>query len=135
VKALVKRKSQTTKGEDQKEKIENHSGSLGGFSHRGRQTQIVESAQIRATFAVPGDQESAALQPEQVPWINCEIELKAITTRVHSEPLIRFSFLQVGQGTYSAVPGRRSIRCIAGYHGQYWRKEPRSAMYDGNEFR
>jgi len=58
-----------------------------------------------------------------------------MTTRVHSEPLILLSFLQAGQGTYSAVPGRRSIRCIAVYHDQYWRKQPKGAMYDGNHCR
>jgi hypothetical protein len=72
------------------------------------------------------------LQAEQVPVIDCETELNAITTRVHSEPLIRVSFLQAGQATKSAVPGRRSMRCISVSLGTYWRRGPKGAMYCSN---
>lgn len=67
VQALVERESEATESQDQEKEIENHPGSLGSLPHECGCAKILESAQIRATFAVPGDQESSALQPEQIP--------------------------------------------------------------------
>ena len=66
-----------------------------------------------AIFAVFGDQEIAALQLEHVLWIACEMELKAMITRVCFDPLIRFSVLHLGQATNKPVPTRKSILCMA----------------------
>jgi hypothetical protein len=72
---------------------------------------------MQATLAVCGDHERAALHAEHVLVIDCDAELNAITTRACSDPLIRLSFLHAGQATKSAVPGRRSIRCMAALPG------------------
>lgn len=130
----VECEAKTTEGEHQEKEIQNHPSFPGELFHGCKSAQVLQALQSRDTLAVPGDHESAALHAEHVPWIICETELNAMTTRVHSEPLIRLSFLHVGQETKSAVPGLRSIRCIAAYHGQYRSVEPKGAMYVSNGY-
>jgi len=67
VEAPVQSEGQTAKRQDQEKEIQNHTGFLRGLLHGCRCREILESAQSRATFAVPGDQDSADLQAEQVP--------------------------------------------------------------------
>jgi|SRR5579872_2010712 len=97
--AAIEREAEAAHRQDEEEEIQHHSRTLCGFLGCCGSSKIKKVVQIRATFAVPGDQSIAALQAEQVPLMDCEIELKAITTRVHSEPLMRLSLLQVGHAT------------------------------------
>jgi hypothetical protein len=65
--APVQSEGQTAKRQDQEKEIQNHPGFLRGLLHGRRCGEILESAQSRATFAVPGDHDSTDLQAEQVP--------------------------------------------------------------------
>ena len=65
--AAVEREAQATHRQDEEEQIEHHSCALCGFLGCCRSSKIEKVVQIRATFAVPGDQARAFLQAEQVP--------------------------------------------------------------------